>query len=48
MTMATTALFTTKSGMPDPALLRAALRRWACSKTYRARERPPEFDDALR
>ncbi|WP_017587642.1 tyrosine-type recombinase/integrase [Nocardiopsis ganjiahuensis] len=46
--MATTALFTTERGMPAPALLRAALRRWAYSKTYRAAERPREVDDALR
>ncbi|WP_116245426.1 tyrosine-type recombinase/integrase [Nocardiopsis sp. FIRDI 009] len=46
--MATTALLTTERGMPDPALLRAALRRWAYSKTYRAADRPPEVEEALR
>lgn len=46
--MATTVLFTTDRGMPDPAVLRAALRRWAFSKTFREGERPMEVDDALR
>src|SRR5699024_5450491 len=45
--MATTALLTTEREMPDTPLLRAALRRWAYSKTYRAAERPREVEDAL-
>ncbi|WP_150241370.1 tyrosine-type recombinase/integrase [Nocardiopsis quinghaiensis] len=47
LTMATTALFTTEREMPDPVLLRAALRRFAYSKTFRAGDRPQEVADAL-
>ncbi|WP_017559091.1 tyrosine-type recombinase/integrase [Nocardiopsis baichengensis] len=47
LTMATTALFTTDQGMPDPALLRTALRRFAFSKTFRAGDRPQDVVDAL-
>ncbi|APC37838.1 integrase [Nocardiopsis dassonvillei] len=46
--MATTALFTTDKGMPEPALMRAALRRYAFSKTYRGSDRPQEVEEALR
>lgn len=46
--MATTALFTTDRGMPDPALLRGALKRWAFSKTNRAKRQPRGVEEALR
>jgi integrase len=45
--MATFPLLTTERGMPDPALLRAALRRYAFSKTFREGERPAEVEEAL-
>ncbi|MBE2998732.1 tyrosine-type recombinase/integrase [Nocardiopsis sp. HNM0947] len=46
--MATTALLSTDRGMPDPILLRGALKRWAFSKTNRAKQQPAEVEAALR
>lgn len=46
--MATPAMYTTERGKPDDALLRAALRKWAFSKTRRHSGKAPiEVENAL-